>query len=228
MSGSLNVGGVSTFSNYITAPYYLVTSNIPSSTASTGYLDYSGGGTRLFSVGTSGATKGTFRFIAKGADDSSIEPMAITNAGVVTKPHQVSFKAYISASNPTLSRNAYQTVPYTGEEYDTQGNFSTSTYKFTAPVAGKYLFAVNLNLYGMDDAARLNVVLYINSSQTRFLYAFANLPTGNTGDTNVSGTDILNLASGDTVEVRVFTDGTGTFVMSNGLTYNSFSGHLLG
>jgi hypothetical protein len=84
MSGSLNVGGVSTFSNYITAPYYLVTSNIPSSTASTGYLDYSGGGTRLFSVGTSGATKGTFRFIAKGADDSSIEPLGISATGAAT------------------------------------------------------------------------------------------------------------------------------------------------
>ena len=76
--------GAATFSGSVTAPYYLVTSNIPSSTASTGYLDYSGGGTRLFSVGTSGATKGTFRFIAKGADDSSIEPLGISATGAAT------------------------------------------------------------------------------------------------------------------------------------------------
>jgi hypothetical protein len=78
------VNGAATFASSVSAPYYLVTSNIPSSTASTGYLDYSGGGTRLFSVGTSGATKGTFRFIAKGADDSSIEPLGISSTGAAT------------------------------------------------------------------------------------------------------------------------------------------------
>jgi hypothetical protein len=80
----ISSSGATIFSNSVSAPYYLVTSNIPSSTASTGYLDYSGGGTRLFSVGTSGATKGTFRFIAKGADDSSIEPLGISATGAAT------------------------------------------------------------------------------------------------------------------------------------------------
>jgi len=56
----------------------------------------------------------------------------------------------------------------------------------------------------------------------------ANMPTGNTGDTNLSGSDILNLAAGDTVEARIYTDGSGSFSMSAGLDYNSFSGHLLG
>jgi hypothetical protein len=81
---TISSSGAAIFSNSVSAPYYLVTSNIPSSTASTGYLDYSGGGTRLFSVGTSGATKGTFRFIAKGADDSSIEPLGISATGAAT------------------------------------------------------------------------------------------------------------------------------------------------
>ena len=54
------------------------------------------------------------------------------------------------------------------------------------------------------------------------------MPTGNTGDVNVSGADILNLSAGNTVEVRVYTDGSGTFGMSQALDWNSFSGHLLG
>ena len=155
------------------------------------------------------------------------EKMRISSAGIVTAPSQVSFKAYLS-NNPELTKGVNNTVPYNAEEYDTQSNFSTSTYRFTAPVAGKYLFTVNLNVYGLEDTARFTIALLINSSSTRNLYNFANLPTGNTGDTNFSGSDILNLAAGNTVEVRVVTDGSGTFYMSQSTTYNSFSGHLLG
>jgi hypothetical protein len=155
------------------------------------------------------------------------ERMRIDACGIITAPSQVSFKAYISNNiNPTKSANL--TVPYNVEEYDTQGNYSTSTYKFTAPVAGKYLFTVNFNAYGLDDTAYLRIMLLINSANVRTLFLFPNMPTGNTGDVNVSGADILNLSAGNTVEVRVYTDGTGTFGMSQDQTWNSFSGHLLG
>jgi hypothetical protein len=176
---------------------------------------------------TSGTPKA--RMVFKTSNGSSpVERMRISSEGIITAPFQVSFKAYPGSFNPELAKSTTHTIPYNAEEYDTQGNFSTSTYKFTAPVAGKYLFTVNFNAYGLDDTARLTLSLYINSSSTRNLYNFANLPTGNTGDTNISASDILNLAAGNTVEVRVYTDGSGTFNLSNGQTYNSFSGHLLG
>jgi hypothetical protein len=153
--------------------------------------------------------------------------LKLSYPGVLTVPSQVSFKAYLSANiNPSKGTNV--TVPYNIEEYDTQGNFSTSTYKFTAPVAGKYLFTVNFNAYYLDDTAYLRVMLLLNASTVRTLFLFQNMPTGNTADVNVSGADILNLAVGNTVEVRVYTDGTGTFGMSQNLDWNSFSGHLLG
>jgi len=159
--------------------------------------------------------------------DGGSEKMRVSSAGIVTMPSQVSFKAYLSANiNPSKSTNV--TVPYNVEEYDTQGNFSTSTYKFTAPVAGKYLFTVNFNAYSLDDTAYLRLMLLLNASTVRTLFLFQNMPTGNTGDVNVSGADILNLSAGNTVEVRVYTDGSGTFGMSQALDWNSFSGHLLG
>ena len=172
-----------------------------------------------------------FRNVASGTAGNTFsftERMRISGSGIITMPTQVSFKAYIAGANPEFSKSAYNTIPYNAEEYDTQGNFSTSTYRFTAPVAGKYLFTVNLNVFGLTDTAQLNLTLYINSSSTRYLYIFANLPTGNTGDTSISGSDILSLVAGDTVEVRVYTDGTGVFGASGGLAYNTFSGHLLG
>jgi len=158
---------------------------------------------------------------------SDVERMRISAAGIVTTPYQVSFKAYLT-SNPTLTKSSWNILPYTGEDYDTQGNFSTSTYKFTAPVAGKYLFTANLNIYGLDDTAQLTAAFVLNSSSYLYIYNFANLPTGNTGDTNISGSNIFNLSAGNTVDFRVYTDGSGSFFASGGITYGSFSGHLLG
>jgi hypothetical protein len=175
-------------------------------------------GIHIFSSNPGGSSGGTF---------TPSERLTITNGGILTVPSQVSFKAYLSANiNPSKGTNI--TVPYNIEEYDTQGNFSTSTYKFTAPVAGKYLFTVNFNAYSLDDTAYLRVSLLLNASTVRTLFLFQNMPTGNTGDVNVSGADILNLSAGNTVEVRVNTDGSGTFGMSQNLDWNSFSGHLLG
>jgi hypothetical protein len=152
----------------------------------------------------------------------------ITGTGIITAPKQVSFKAYISGGNPEITKGVLSTMPYNAEEYDTQSNFSTSTYKFTAPIAGRYLFIANVNMYFVDDTASVRFMLTINSSSNRLLFWRQNMATGNTGDCNFSGSDILNLTAGDTVEVRILTDGSGTFNLSAGLDYNSFSGQLLG
>ena len=83
-------------------------------------------------------------------------------------------------------------------------------------------------MYGVVDAASVRISLLINSSSGRTLFWIQNMATGNTGDCNFGGSDILNLASGNTVEVRIYTDGSGSYYLSAGLDYNSFSGHLLG
>jgi hypothetical protein len=185
-------------------------------------------GTSFVPTGSTIPTNGMYLSAANTLDFStnSVNRLSISSAGIITTPNQVSFKGYI-ISNASIAKGSYVTIPYNGEEYDTQSNYNTTTYKFTAPVAGKYLFTVNFNAYSLDDTATLKVALVINSASFRFLYGFANLPTGNTGDTNISGSDILNLSAGNTVEVRVFSDGSGTFNMSQDTTYNSFSGHLL-
>jgi hypothetical protein len=94
--------GGATFSNNVEASTFSVSGAIPSTAASKGYFDYSGGGTRFFSVGTSGATKGAFTFIAKGADDSSITPLTITSGGVLQANYGISFPNQ-SAGSGTVS-----------------------------------------------------------------------------------------------------------------------------
>lgn len=61
----------------------LTSSAFSGTVGSTGGIDYSGAGLRIFSMGTSGATKGTYTWIAKGADGSSSTQMTIDNVGNV-------------------------------------------------------------------------------------------------------------------------------------------------
>jgi hypothetical protein len=214
-----------TFNNDALVGFYGFTSPLVTGNSAAGMTAY----IATFLSGTTGATIGAdMRFYTKANAGVISEKMRIYNSGIITAPSQVSFKAYFSGSNPSLAKGSLVTMPYNAREYDNQNNFSTSTYKFTAPVAGKYLFIANVNMYGVDDAAAVRIFLTINSSTNRLLFWRQNMATGNTGDCNFSGSDILSLAAGNTVEVRIITDGSGTFNVSAGLDYNSFSGQLLG
>lgn len=68
----------------------LTSSNFASTTGSSGGLDYNAGATRLFSVGTSGSTKGAFTWLQKGADNSSLAALELTAAGSLGSPDYAS------------------------------------------------------------------------------------------------------------------------------------------
>jgi hypothetical protein len=81
-SGNVGVGTASPSARLHVAGGGIITSGtFPSTVASTGGFDYLTDGMRLFSMGASGATKGTLQYIAKGADGSSITPFVVSNTG---------------------------------------------------------------------------------------------------------------------------------------------------
>ena len=102
-----------TFNSSAAASYYSFTGAIPSSAASTGYIDYSGGGTRFFSVGTSGATKGAFSFYGKGADDSSFIPLTITSTGIACFACQVCAPSGVKFGSGATTLNYYEQGTFT-------------------------------------------------------------------------------------------------------------------
>ena len=75
---------------------------------------------------------------------SGFNPMNIDTSGRVTMPYQPSFKIAWGTRNSTgtgrfLSTNAGDSVASGRDQHNTGNHFSTSTGKFTAPVAGTYL-----------------------------------------------------------------------------------------
>ena len=63
------------------------------------------------------------------------------NPGVPFNPYK--FSVFVNSSY--VAPAAPHTIQYSAKTYDTGANFSTSTYKFTCPVAGFYLFSATVS-----------------------------------------------------------------------------------
>jgi len=74
-------------------------------------------------------------------NNSAAERMRIDSAGRVTKPYQPSFRAYrATAGNVTYGLGNIVSASMTSTNYNVGGHYNTSNGRFTAPIAGRYLF----------------------------------------------------------------------------------------
>ena len=106
------------------------------------------------------------------------------------------FSAYINAASFQFAENSWTKLQMYGEDFDTDGAYSTSTYRFTPQTAGKYFVYASLSLYAGDDSAYEYGFIYVQK---------------NTTDIAVAGDDLRNGNAG-----RWFTPSTSTIVDMNG------------
>lgn len=150
---------------------------------------------------------------------------ALTSSGNRTMPLQSAFYAYNSADQQNVTGNGTNyLVQFNSEIYDQNSDFNTSTYIFTAPVAGRYLFIGQVNI---AEAAGTLMNPYIQTTSRAFqsfnvsptvaksvnnelsiiYYAFDTMAAGDTAQMRL----IISGAAGDTVDI---TGGAGeTFFM---------------
>ena len=72
--------------------------------------------------------------------DANTTAATIDSTGRVLQPAKPAFKAYMTGNQSAPSANTFTTIQFNAENYDIGGNFNTSTYTFTTPVAGVYYF----------------------------------------------------------------------------------------
>jgi len=138
------------------------------------------------------------------------ERMRIDSSGRVTMPYQPSFRAG-GAPAPSAGNNY---VNYPTVNHNIGNHFNATNGRFTAPVAGRYLFVLtvgNNSSFGVD--------LMLNGGSTICRIEFISPPAF----TWQTGAVIMQLSANDFVVAYVF---TGTAAMSPG--QGNFSGHLLG
>jgi hypothetical protein len=149
-----------------------------------------------------------------------VEQLTLDNSGRVTTPYQPSFQAF-SSSN-TLIGSGTNVLPFNATNFNVGSHYNTSTYRFTAPVAGVYLFSVNLNLYTAPGI--MMPAVRINGSSA---YYGSRLSGNISGDNNLNLIVLLSLSVNDYVEALSSAQGSSAYI-SNGAAWTRFEGRLLG
>lgn len=132
------------------------------------------------------------------------------------------FSATNTSSQSLTAANIYYIVAAQNALANTGSNYNTSTYKFTAPVNGNYLFGGSLNLSGLSSSASANLLFQLNG--TNLTYAVASVIGTGASSTSISTTTILALTAGQTVNLAIQASITGVAIINNSV---SFWGNLI-
>lgn len=143
--------------------------------------------------------------------------LTLDASGRVTTPLQPVFSAGFSTSFTQLS--GVITVPFNYKNFDVGTNFSTSTYAFTAPVAGKYMFTAFIGSNSGGPAnAYFGIGFFVNGSSSQGLCWDVKAA----GYQKDSISQVLSLSAGETVVVK-------SEIQNNTvITTGSFTGFLIG
>ena len=167
------------------------------------------------------------------------------SSGMVNMPSQPSFQARSNVANINLSTYAGGTHALTSvfnaEYFDIGNNYNTTNSTFTAPVAGRYYFYVQLQLSGSpttsDHSWGINLHFQVNSGGNH-ANGYHSLSTSQGGASTLFGAyglaqkeNILNLAANDTVRVALSGNANINAGVIESVTNDGrcrFGGHLLG
>ena len=103
--------------------------------------------------------------------------------------------------------NSQSLLAFNTENYDIGGNYNTSTYAFTAPVAGRYLICYSLQIEGITNAGWWYVYPVVNASNSDtyargITYADYGIADSTAPYHNSNGTYIPLLQANDSVTLR--------------------------
>lgn len=154
-----------------------------------------------------------------GAISANPSSVISISASQVRMPSQPSFHAYRPAGNNWSQSSGV--LPLFSTRHNIGGNYNTSNYRFTAPVAGTYMFTVHANVYsagGVICQMGIRINGSLNMAGNRFNTAG--------GDQDGLFAASVSLNAGDYVEPYSFVGSSMSY--SSGEYWNHFTGYLLG
>ena len=176
-----------------------------------------------------GPSKGNSLNLHYGAQATNIHVPTLrkfqfTGDGQFLKPLNPCFRARASSGGwKSFGNTNFNTMPFNAEDFDSGGNYNTSTYKFTVPVAGKYYFYCQMLHDGTtgNGANAGKMQIYVGSD----IVAFAK--SGTQGEI-VSCSTVWNCAVGQEVYCQGETNPTNADDWHGDSYYSFFTGYLIG
>ena len=160
-----------------------------------------------------------YAFDGMSINTGGVDRLIISSAGYVTKPNQPVFDVCGASGNPDASSGSVY-ITYTTVKINNGNHYSTSTGKFTVPVAGLYFFSFGCIKSGNNNLARLHLYKNGSSANGRHL----RMATGQDGyGENGAKTNIISCSVGDEIQVWL-QEG----VLHAGTAYLYFNGYLIG
>ena len=115
-------------------------------------------------------------------------------------------------------------IPYSATRWNVGSHFDTTNSRFVAPIAGKYCFQVNHNVYNLSDDQYFRTRVYVNGSSYQIL---GYMRARGAGDHTTNDSFLLDMSANDYVEIYTNSADT-SYNLSASAGWNSFSGFLIG
>lgn len=149
---------------------------------------------------------------------NSTERMRINASGQVTMPAQPAFLARSNEAGGNITTTGV--IPYQVVVVNTGSNYSTLTNRFTAPVAGRYVFMAQVPPNTTPSEFR------ITKNAGTVVKTQGGLLSNNSNTGICTMTCVIDLSANDFVDVRMDTGSRFAWGSDNGFAY--FSGYLIG
>ena len=165
-------------------------------TAGTGF-----GGDLSFGGDTFGANKviGANDAYSLSLETSGNTALTIDANGIITKPLQPAFSAYASAGQAGVSGTTWIVGAFNTEVFDINADYDTTTYTFTAPVTGKYLFTA---MFTVDNFTGRPYSMFYTSNRNYTISWFGNNLSG--GENSFAGSNIVDMDASDTCLFQIY------------------------
>ena len=165
---------------------------------------------------------GTLR-IGVGNADSPTEVGQFNANGY--KPQQpVAFSAYLP-SNSSFTSFVWTVMPLSSEDFDTNSNYSTSTYRFTPTVAGYYQFNAQAGFIHGGTAGIIGIGVWKNGGVGASSIT-ASYVSHNSGDIKTHSCCLYMNGTTDYVDARVYNSGSSPSINSS-YWETHFTGYLI-
>lgn len=223
--GSANSGGTNTFtvenSSNTASSAATIDCQVAGGTAGDAtYLATVSGG-QSWAFGLDNGSSDSFAISQGGALGSS-DVMTITTAGEINYPLQPAFSARLTGNNLNVTgAGTAWTVVFNSEIFDQNSDYNTSTYTFTAPITGRYLFTYNVSIFNLTSSMTAGLINIITSNRTYVTNQINYYAIAAPGRASVNASVLADMDASDTCYIELtISNGAGDTADVDGNTSN--------